>query len=423
MDFRNAANGMIGRLLGLWLAALALVAGVPTGLDAQDAATGLGGRHDPAGVGAQDDPVRVTFLDVGQGDAVLVQAPEGQAALIDAGPGVELASRLRGLGVDTLDLVIASHPHADHIGGMREILRAFPVRFYMDNGQPHTTTTYATVMQELRDRTEIVYLQATPRTIEMGSAQLRVLPPPPDADSNLNNASVGVILEHGDFVGFFSGDSERPELMHFLQEGAVPDVTLLKAPHHGSDDAVSERFLDAADPEVVVISVGRGNRYGHPKPAALRSYASYADHLLRTDVNGRVTVLGYPDGTYEIETGGSVTAPEETSETVEVAIEVVADAPGNDHQNRNGEYAIIRNAGESPLAIGGWVLCDRARHCYTFPVDARIASGGSVFLFTGTGRDADGRLYWGSGSAIWNNRGDTATLYDARGRIVATHVY
>lgn len=336
---------------------------------------------------------------------------------------------------------------------MRQVLRAFPVRFYMDNGQPHTTTTYSVVMQELRDRQEVVYLQATPRSIEMGSTKLHVLPLPSNPTSNLNNSSVGVVLEHGDFLGFLSGDSERPELMHFLEEGVVPDVTLLKAPHHGSDDAVSELFMQTARPEVVVISVGWANRYGHPKPAALRSYGTHADHLLRTDVHGRVTVLGYPDGRYELEVGGSAVVggrgeasppvgfppagaedePSETEEpasgaeatpgTIEVVIQVVADAPGSDHRNPNGEYAIIRNAGESSLAIGGWTLCDLARHCFTFPAGTEIAPQGSVVLFTGTGRSANGRFFWGSGSAIWNNRGDTATLHDAQGRIVATHVY
>jgi len=398
----------------------------------------------PAGVGAQGDPV--TFLDVGQGDAVLIQSPEGQTALIDAGPGVDLTSRLRGLGIDWLDVAIASHPHADHIGGMWRLLQDVPVRFYMDNGQPHTTTTYAAVMQELRSRPEIVYLQATPRTIAMGSASLHVLPLPPHASSNLNNSSVGIVLEHGDFVGFFSGDSERPELMHFLQQEVVPDVTLLKAPHHGSEDAVSELFLQAANPEIVVISVGWANRYGHPSPAAIRSYGSHADVLMRTDVHGQVTVSGHPDGTYEVEAGGSVVArgrgdaspptrgtpvepddepmeQESAPEHPSVAIGVFADAPGNDHQNPNGEYAVIQNAGESSLAIGGWVLCDLARHCFTFPAGTEIPPGGRVVVFTGRGRNANGQLFWGSGSAIWNNRGDTATLYDTRGRIVATHVY
>ena len=255
----------------------------------------------------QEDPVLITFLNVGQGDAILVRSPEGQTALIDSGPGFDIIPSLIRLGVDTLDLVVASHPHADHIGGMWQVLQSLPVRFYMDNGQPHTTATYRAVMRELQSREEITYLQATPRTINLGSTQLHVLPLPEYRSSNLNNASVGLVVEHGSFRAFLSGDSERSELGHFLRVGAVPDVTLLKVPHHGASDALSRRFLDVASPELIVISVG-GNSYGHPNPGALFAYQSYAEYLLRTDLHGEITVSGKPDGSYEVFLGETIVA-------------------------------------------------------------------------------------------------------------------
>jgi competence protein ComEC len=141
------------------------------------------------------------------------------------------------------------------------------------------------------------------RTLTLGSVSIQVLPLPERASSNLNNHSIGLVIEHGAFRAFLSGDSERPELLHFLQAGAVPDVTVLKAPHHGSDDAVSERFLDVARPEVVVISVGHGNGFGHPSAAALHTYPRYAREVYRTDVHGQVTVLGFEDGSYEVRLG------------------------------------------------------------------------------------------------------------------------
>ena len=168
---------------------------------------------------------------------------------------------------------------------MWQVLRAVPIRFYMDNGQPHTTTTYLTVMQALRSRTDITYLEAVPRTLQLGSVSIQVLPLPQYRGSNLNNSSVGLVIQHGEFRAFLSGDSERPELQHFLQSGVVPEVTLLKAPHHNSDDAVSESFLRASRPEVIVISVGRGNRYGHPSASALYIYPRYADQIFRTDLH------------------------------------------------------------------------------------------------------------------------------------------
>jgi len=259
----------------------------------------------PSTLLAQSLPVDVVFLDVGQGDAVLIRAPEGQTALIDAGPGGDVVSALRRLGVERLDLVVATHPHADHIGGMTEVLRSLPVRYYMDNGEPYTTATYMSVMRTLEDRPEVTYLEAVPRTLQLGSVSLRVLPMPRYRTPNPNNQSVGLVLEYGAFRAFLSGDSERPELESFVREGAVPDVTLLKAPHHGSDDAVSIPLLEVARPELVVISVGYGNTYGHPSPAALLTYPRYAEQLYRTDLNGQVAVSGYRDGTYEVKLGAA----------------------------------------------------------------------------------------------------------------------
>src|SRR5688572_20572718 len=174
----------------------------------------------PGRIYAQSDAVELIFLSVGQGDAAVLRSPEGQTALIDAGPGVDLTAVLEQLGIDRLDLVVASHPHADHIGGMRQILESLPVRYYMDNGQPYTTSTYQAVMQTLEEREEIIYLEAVPRTLTLGSVSVHVLPLPPYPSSNPNNHSVGLVIEYGEFRAFLSGDSERPELAHFVEAGS-----------------------------------------------------------------------------------------------------------------------------------------------------------------------------------------------------------
>lgn len=402
---------------------------------------------------AQESAVQIAFLNVGQGDAILITAPEGQQALIDAGPGVLLGPALQRWGVDTLNLVVASHPHSDHIGGMAQVLEAVPVRFYMDNGQPHTTTTYSAVMMALRSRPEITYLEAIPRTLQLGSVVIHVLPLPSNPGSNLNNRSVGLVLEYGEFSTFLSGDSERRELDHFVAAGVVPDVTLLKAPHHGSSDAVSQTFLQASNPEVVVVSVG-GNSYGHPAPGALAAYARHAETVLRTDLHGEVVVSGYPDGSYELSVAGQsvargtgtatrspvedptdpeaqperglkppIVAAKAQSTTGSVEVYVFADAPGNDHNNPNGEYAVLTNVTASNIDLGGWSLCDAARHCFRFPQGAQLPGGAAVHVFTGSGVSDGVRFFMGSGAAVWNNRGDTATLTDPEGRVIATYVY
>lgn len=185
-----------------------------------------------------DTVLRITFLDVGQGDAVLLQAPEGQTALVDAGRG-DIVPLLREMRVERIDLLVATHPHADHIGGMAGVIRSMPVRFYMDNGQAHTTATYRRLMTALDERPEITYLEAMPRTISLGSAEIEVLPLLPPATADHNNRSVALVVRFGDFCALLSGDSEVRQLTHLVGLGVVPPLTLLKAPHHGSDNGVT----------------------------------------------------------------------------------------------------------------------------------------------------------------------------------------
>jgi beta-lactamase superfamily II metal-dependent hydrolase len=248
---------------------------------------------------AQDSAqVELVFLDVGQGDAVLVRSPEGRTVLIDAGPR-DVVPQLKALGLTTIDVIIASHPHADHIGGMQRVLRAFPVRYYLDDGATHTTQTYKNLMQRL-ERSNVTYLQATDRTINVGSVTIRILPPP--ATGSLDNRSVGVVIAFGEFRAILTGDAEQPELDYFSSLG-VPDVTVLKAAHHGSDNGVTSDWLLATRPEVVVISAGANNSFGHPHAWALNLYQNAAT-VYTTAVHGTVTILGARDGSFHVLTAG-----------------------------------------------------------------------------------------------------------------------
>ena len=240
--------------------------------------------------------LNVTFLDVGQGDATLIQTPTGQTVVVDAGAADPVA-KLRAHGVDQIDLLVASHPHADHIGGMDEILEAFPVRAYLDNGMPHTTETYRRVMAAIEARPAITYLGPEPRTIGLGEATVEVLVGY-SSRQHLNNGSLPLLVRYGEFTLLLTGDAETAALGHLARSGVVPDVTVLKASHHGSDNGFTDSFLAAARPDVVVISVGASNGFGHPEPEALSAYRSAATYVFRTDRHGSVTVRGFPDGSY-----------------------------------------------------------------------------------------------------------------------------
>lgn len=238
-------------------------------------------------------------IDVGQGDATLIVTPEGQHILIDAGRrSSEVPDWLVALEIDTLDLVIASHGHADHIGGMPDVLFGFVVRAYLDNGIPHTTATYQQTMAAVEQEPDLVYLEPTNRTITLGSTSLRILPPA-GLDGSQNNNSVGVLVTFGAFRALFTGDSERPELEHWLATATIPRVQVLKAAHHGARNGVTDAWAQAVLPTLVIIPVGR-NSYGHPAPEVEQLWSSLGALIARTDLYGSIEVTAAEDGTFDV---------------------------------------------------------------------------------------------------------------------------
>jgi beta-lactamase superfamily II metal-dependent hydrolase len=251
-----------------------------------------------ARLGAQE--TRIIMFDVGQGDGALVITPEGRRILIDAGTSSTPISRyLAATGNDTLDLVIASHAHSDHIGGMPDILRSFVVRNYLDNGVPHTTQTYRTTMQLVRAEGSR-YLAAEPRTLTVGSLSVRVLSNPP-GELDQNNESVGVVIEFGRFRALFTGDSEVEELGHWLAADSLPRMTVVKLAHHGSSNGTTPAWARRLRPRVALVSVGEGNSYGHPSPAAIRSWCAAGSRVYRTDQSGSLLVRALRDGRTTVE--------------------------------------------------------------------------------------------------------------------------
>lgn len=259
---------------------------------------------------AYGQSLEVHFIDVGQGDSVLIRSPSGQNVLYDGGRRDDDAlAYLQSVGVTSLDLVIASHADADHIGGLEEVVRYYRPRFFLDNGIPHTTQTYFGLLEAVQEVDSQV-IAPTDRRIGLGEASLQVIPPPGDESLSGNDNSVGAIVSYGDFDVALTGDAEQPEFGWWFAN--VPElfrpVEVYKSSHHGSPNGDSEESVTAFDPETVVISVGLDNSYGHPSEEALALYEGVGAQVYRTDLNGTIIVTASADGEYLVNANPS--APE-----------------------------------------------------------------------------------------------------------------
>lgn len=269
----------------------------------------------PAALAAS--PLTVDYLDVGQGDGVLIRTPDGHTILVDGGkPSGDADLQLAALGVTRIDLLIATHADYDHAGVHEDILAAFPVTTYVTNGLAGTSQSYARITAmaaalEASGQTDVRTVSEYAATDDLGWGDVQVhllAPPAAITNTDQNTHSIGVVVERGDFKTLVSGDSERRETDAWLAEGRydarIADVDIYKGIHHGSrdGDAGNDPWLDVLRPEVVVVQVGR-NSYGHPTAEALATYARYTGDILRTDLDGRLEAVVYASGGYAIRDG------------------------------------------------------------------------------------------------------------------------
>ena len=173
----------------------------------------------------------VEFLDVGQGDAILIRSPEGKAAVIDAGPSKDTVPLLKQRGVNSIDLAVVSHHHADHYGGMDDVIRAFHPRVFLDNGSSHTTPNYLKLLRLVRDSgMRVIFAGEASRKIELGSVILTVLPQPPEDPHDENDNSIGLRVRYGSFSVLLTGDSQGRERAFWMRN--VPELVRASRSEH-----------------------------------------------------------------------------------------------------------------------------------------------------------------------------------------------
>ena len=236
----------------------------------------------------------VTFLDVGQGDATLIQHPDGSAVLFDGGPPEGRVARLlRRAGVRRLSALVMTHASRDHHGGLAEVVDRFPVDLLLDGGDETRDRDFRSVARAAQDRGARPVQALAPMQLRAGALTIRVLSPrarpPGPAPEDPNPRAVIAVVSSGDLDVLLSADAESQSLAPLT----LPDVDAMKVPHHGSADPGLPAVLDRLRPEVAVIEVGE-NSYGHPHPATLTALRDARVPTYRTDRHGnvRLDVLG-----------------------------------------------------------------------------------------------------------------------------------
>lgn len=263
--------------------------------------------------------LRIYALDVGQGDGFLVISPQGKTVLIDAGPteaGDEVVTALRNHGVKQIDLMIATHPHADHIGGMKKVFDTLRVKRLLDSGQTYGTATYEKLLAEVQQNKTSYVKAVRGQTIELDSGvKFDVLNPGAklltdkevgEGRSVQNANSVVLRLSYGNFAMLFTGDAEFETEAQMMEAGLPLNAQVLKIGHHGSRHATSGKFLEAVKPQVAVISNGADNDYGHPSQFTLDRLKKANIKTLRTDLSGEIEI--FSDGkTFDARPGRKAT--------------------------------------------------------------------------------------------------------------------
>jgi competence protein ComEC len=252
----------------------------------------------------------VTFLDVGQGDACLIELPDRQTILIDGGATYEtldigravIAPYLWDRGITHIDHVVGTHPQLDHIGGLAWTVRQFDVGRYWNNGTSRDEAFYMRLQDRLHThRVPEQIAEEGQMVVDTGPCRMRVLNPARASNtvlmagklnngSALNNRSIVTRLDCGPHSFLFTADIETSTIVR-LQHDPWFSARVVKVPHHGGRTSLHEGWIASAPPEVAVISVGRVNSYGHPTVQVLDAYQRQGTRVLRTDRDGAIQIV------------------------------------------------------------------------------------------------------------------------------------
>lgn len=240
----------------------------------------------------KDSQLMISYMDVGQGDAAYIKV-NGNDILIDAGPrsnSKELLEQLKAKNIDDFELVIATHPHEDHIGGMVDVFREYEVKAFYSPKITHTTKTYENLVKAVKDEGLKTKELKSGMVIDLGEgAKFEVFTPQKSEYEELNDYSPIMKLSFGDTSYLFTGDAEKLAEEEALAKYKTSlDSDVIKFGHHGSSSSSSNAFIEAVSPKYGIISCAKDNKYGHPHRETLDIIKKYNIKTFRTDTDGEI---------------------------------------------------------------------------------------------------------------------------------------
>ncbi len=359
--------------------------------------------------------MQVHFIDVGQGDSILIESPSGKTMLIDGGvkgAGQLIVSYLKELGINKLDIVVATHPDADHIGGLIPVLDNMTIEQFYDSGKVHTSQTFEEMLTRIDEKNIPYHVPKIGDDIEFDKdVNVKILNANDQATDN-NDASIVLKMTYGNVSFLLTGDAGVALEKEMLQYDVK--ATVLKAGHHGSNTSSSEEFIQAVKPEVTILSYGEDNKYGHPHAEIVDRLQAIGSKIYATADLGTITVS--TDGvnytvngkeTFSVETGNILSKEEPTT-----AIEIVS-------KDLVTEIVGIKNSGQHAVSLKDWQLISIEGHqVYNFP-NLSLQPGKTIYITSGTNaREGQNYLKWTT-KQIWLNAGDAAQLRNEKGELVS----
>ncbi|WP_163971018.1 ComEC/Rec2 family competence protein [Oceanobacillus halotolerans] len=237
--------------------------------------------------------LEVHFIDVGQGDSVLVKTPNDKVILIDGGRpkvGKRVVNYLEDHHVNEIDLMISTHPDIDHIGGLIDVMKQFKVKQILDSGKLHSTATYAKYINEIRKQDIPFKLAEQGKKVKLDSElEIRILNSYQGMKTN-NQSSIALKMTYGEIDFLLMGDVEKKQEEQMLRSYDV-QAEIVKVAHHGSDTSTSLPFLYAVGPEVAMITYGENNDFGHPVNRVIDNLKQVGASIYSTATYGNVSII------------------------------------------------------------------------------------------------------------------------------------